>query len=68
MTRKDYVLIARAIRYAKPADIQDRKDPRLNRFVQDAWSSVRDNIARALATDNPRFDRARFCDACERED
>ncbi len=57
MTRKDYVLIAEALKKARPtpsdynsAHVQFRADVTL--------------IADALANDNPRFDRERFLKAC----
>jgi hypothetical protein len=54
MTRKDYELIARVIRYA---EIDERAGDRIAR-----------DFAYALAKDNPRFDRARFLKACGVED
>lgn len=53
MTRKDYVVIAEAIRKASQAPGYAER----NAFVAHA-------IADALAADNPRFDRARFLSAC----
>lgn len=53
MTRKDYVLIAEAIRRENDAPGYAEK----NRGVVYA-------IAAALASENPRFDRARFLKAC----
>lgn len=50
MTRKDYVLIAQAI-----ADVW---------CDSQAQADIADSIANALEADNPRFDRARFLDAC----
>jgi hypothetical protein len=32
---------------------------------EDVFQTVTSEIADALATDNPRFDRARFIEACE---
>ena len=49
MTRKDYILFA-----ARIARIP-------NRYIADI---VADVVADVLAKDNPRFDRARFVDAC----
>ena len=51
MTKKDYAIIAKAI--ANTYDISD-----IGR------ASVANEIARALAADNPRFDRNRFLTAC----
>jgi hypothetical protein len=51
MTRKDYVLIARNIEQAYYLDETQR-----NTIAQD--------LADSLSMDNPRFDRARFLEAC----
>lgn len=53
MTRKDYVLIASALRevYHSHTDT----------LIRSGVLSAADSIASALANDNPRFDRARFC-------
>jgi hypothetical protein len=53
MTRKDYILIADALRSEKP---NDGWDP--NKRVQ--WDLDCKAIAQALAGDNPRFDREHF--------
>ena len=55
MTRKDYQLIADAVRKAMTADHGWDTRP-ICRTARD--------IADALASDNPRFDRARFLAAC----
>lgn len=52
MTRKDYVMLAAAIKAASAAP----GFPERNAFVTHA-------IADALAQDNPRFDRERFLKA-----
>ncbi len=52
MTRKDYVLLAEAI---KNCNVNDDEQ-----FGVDACAEC---IADALAADNPRFDRARFLKA-----
>lgn len=54
MTRKDYVLIAAALKDARAST------PEANHVGVDVAAS---NIAHALARDNPRFDRARFLKA-----
>ena len=56
MTRKDYVLIAAAL---KSAHDGHNGRPQALRGVADAA----DRIAIALARDNPRFDRERFLKA-----
>lgn len=53
MTRKDYAAIAAALRAVR------KKFP-LSGGVNEAVHL----IAEVLAKDNPRFDRARFCQAC----
>jgi len=53
MTRKDYVAIAAAFKNA------DKRDD-----GETIAASVMENIADAMARDNPRFDRARFLKAC----
>lgn len=57
MTRKDYVLIAQTL-----SDLM--KD--FNNCGDDSvsLSLVAEELADTLATDNPRFDRARFLVAC----
>jgi hypothetical protein len=60
MTRKDYVAIAEAMTAAR-ADVSTQKiSPKL------ALEFAEDRIARALADDNPRFDRDRFIAACRK--
>lgn len=65
MTRKDYVLIAKAI-----SDALDTLDdaPNAVELMEDAQASISiliDQLAKALATDNPRFDADRFRLACK---
>ena len=57
MTRKDYVLIAQTL-----SDLM--KD--FNNCGDDSvsLSLVAEELADTLANDNPRFDRARFLEAC----
>jgi hypothetical protein len=54
MTRKDYRLIAEALR---------RSPYRKDSFFQ--WEATVGSIADAMAKDNPRFDRRKFLEACE---
>lgn len=56
MTRKDYVLIAGAVKEARDAS----HTPYLREGIEKAAS----HIATALQFDNPRFDRDRFLKAC----
>ena len=55
MTRKDYILIAAAIAAAKIDAMTG---------AEYARKCITHNIALALASDNPRFDRERFLKAC----
>lgn len=58
MTRKDYVLIAAALRTS--LDISESQTPaQWLQFKQDCRC-----VAEALLKDNPRFDRERFLKAC----
>jgi len=63
MTRKDFQLIADAVRQLRTFEAHDAE---LSEDVAHAvrWSSVADTLASALATTNPRFDRDRFLEAC----
>ena len=60
MTRKDYVLIADAMKRARPVILN-------NRGPLDMWESCVDELAQALARSNPRFDAQRFINACRAE-
>lgn len=71
MTKKDFELIARVIR-ADAAHTRDdgtletdyKSMPAWMRGAYDQWNTLALNMADALATTNPRFDRARFLQAC----
>lgn len=65
MTRKDYELIAAAI---KSADSDTCNALHLLESAEIALAIYSRHIADALAADNPRFDRARFRRACGVED
>ena len=66
MTKKDFEAIAAQLKYVKPTN--PLSTPRNHRLVLESmskqWVWAVDAIADALATSNPRFDRARFCRAC----
>lgn len=64
MTRKDYILIADALREARMHNLRDAAPGSGAYWLRVAASEV----ARALAEDNPRFDRERFLKACGVED
>lgn len=51
MTRKDYVMIAEVIATSWHDSAETKR-------------TIAQNMADALETDNPRFDTARFLDAC----
>ena len=67
MTKKDYQAIARAIHQTLP--YADREPEHVmnecEEQVFDQWRMTRDAVASALEDDNPRFDRARFVEACK---
>lgn len=57
MTRKDYIIIARALQGAYP--VPENSTP-----IQ-AWRGAVGAIADAIAKDNPRFDKDKFLLACQ---
>ena len=59
MTRKDYVAIAAALKFERDG-YSPNWDTNLFRAHTDACKAV----SRAMAQDNPRFNRARFLTAC----
>jgi hypothetical protein len=73
MTKKDYQAIARAIHMAKPAPLENAAktdaglppDEAYDAKEYDTWSRVAYSIADHALYANPRFDRARFIEACE---
>lgn len=67
MTRKDYVAIAAIIAETSAADALDRA-PEHRGFplgVESARAVIAHRLAGHLQADNPRFDRARFLEACK---
>lgn len=60
MTRKDYVLIARALKDARSITV-DRNG---NSRSSTEWLAAVTSVSDALMRDNSRFDSARFLDAC----
>ena len=64
MTRKDFRLIADAVKQLRTFEAHDIE---LSEVVSRAvrFSSLVDSLASALATTNPRFNRQRFVDACQ---
>jgi hypothetical protein len=70
MTRKDYILIAAALK-GDAAHLQANAVysdystmPSWNKGAYDQWNTTVLAVADALARDNARFDRARFLTAC----
>lgn len=61
MTRKDYRTIALALAHAKPTLSEQTRD------AMRAWERTVRTIADSLEADNPRFDVARFANACTLE-
>ena len=59
MTKRDYIVIARAISECK----QDENLPLIAQEVMRI--RLIDSIAAALIADNPRFDMVRFLKACQ---
>ena len=61
MTRKDHILIASRIRISREAPLGEH-------ICQDSWNRACEDIAhvmaRALATNDPHFDRECFLKAC----
>ena len=60
MTRKDYVLIAAALKRAREYGIDHERSTAPDETLDAACFA----LEHALAQDNPRFDRARFLKAC----
>lgn len=59
MTRKDYVLIAAALREARIA-VREKEPEESHRDLLDGIAYAADYLADALGQGNPRFDRERF--------
>jgi len=71
MTKKYYEMIAGILRYRFEHATLCMNNERLPDRIRDGWvcrasevDCVADDLARAFAADNPRFDRARFLKAC----
>ena len=63
MTRKDYILIAGAIWGSANRMPLSLTDEKWNQTLEAATRSVAENVADALAEDNPNFDRQKFLGA-----
>ena len=65
MTRKDYIKLAGALYESRLVDLSPKKGSLAkDKAFRDAHRSACFAVADTLATDNPRFDRARFLEAC----
>jgi hypothetical protein len=69
MTKKDYILIAAALRgdaahLTHQAGIPYERMTPWYRGAYDQWNTAAMAVADALASDNPKFDRSRFLAAC----
>lgn len=62
MTRKDYILIAEAIKLAHDGSHSEQRD--VSAIERAAIYDTASLIARALRRDNDRFERAAFMEAC----
>jgi len=60
MTKKDYVLLARAL--AQPIQ-RFNNDPIANRAARCGWAMTCENVSAALMRDNPRFNPEKFLKA-----
>lgn len=63
MTRKDYVLLAAALREARPLVIPGSNVP-ADPIARSTWYNCCSSIAIALKNSNRAFDSERFFDAC----
>lgn len=62
MTRKDFNAIAFALAKVQP---ETRDSDTFPDSPWRVWAATRDSVAEALAESNPRFNKARFREACE---
>lgn len=62
MSKKDYQAIAGAFYATRVFEDASRKHADA---MKAQWRASVEFVAEALAADNPRFDRARFLEACE---
>ena len=65
MTRKDFQLIADAIKNTRLNEIQMGAQDEHLVLIDITLSSVAQQLANLLKETNPRFDTNRFLDACE---
>jgi len=67
MTKKDYELIASSVKEAFKAVERARLEARDTKHALIAIHNVAWNLADNLESENPRFDRDKFFEACEIE-
>lgn len=65
MGRKDYELIARILREARPNPARYTKSDYT--WARSTWTTVVRVAAHRLGEENPTFDAERFVKACEKE-
>ena len=61
MTRKDYIVIAAALKFTKPEPLAGLP---VEAAITNTWENTVSCVASALARDNVRFDPKRFLVAC----
>jgi len=61
MSRKDYILIAAALKFTKPEPLAGLP---VEQAITNTWQNTVSAVASALARDNARFDASRFLAAC----
>ncbi len=59
MTKKDYILIAQALKESEPTEHENEYGTAIS-----AWVNAVNKLANTLQTENVKFDRARFISAC----
>lgn len=64
MSRKDFELIARAIRKTRPEGYGNASNVQLTRAQIYQWNGVVNELTDAFSADNPRFDRVKFMVDC----
>lgn len=70
MSKKDYILIAEVLRRANYQAMQGSyngsiKEPSVNTLIQETITCIIGDMAEALENNNPKFNKAKFWEACE---
>jgi hypothetical protein len=63
MTKKDFELLANALRVSKPT-IDEAVYPLIAKVEYEQWLTSIEYIVDALRTTNPRFNKVKFMNAC----